>query len=177
MQVRRLLVLLSIGCFVVAAAAPPAAAQDEDKPRSAQDTGAKPKPPEGAKPDGTDAPSDQQEEGKSDDDKKKKKDGLGGLFGSGQFLFIMLGVFVLMYIMMGRGRRKQATRHREMLAALKKGDKVTTRGGIVGTVIELRDNDVTVKVDETNNIRIRFTRWAVLNVGDATKTQKPEGNA
>jgi len=89
------------------------------------------------------------------------------------FLFIMIGGFVLLYVVMGRGRRKRETRRKEMLASLKKGDKVTSIGGIVGTVIEVREDEVTVKVDETSNVRMKFARWAIRGVGTDAKKEGP----
>jgi preprotein translocase subunit YajC len=86
----------------------------------------------------------------------------------------MVGGFILLYVWMGRSRRKQESKRKEMLAALKKGDKVTSIGGIVGTVIEVREDEITVKVDETNNVRMKFARWAIRGVGEAAKTQGPE---
>ena len=97
-----------------------------------------------------------------------------GLFDSPWFLPVMIGGFILLYLWMGRSRRKQETKRKEMLASLKKGDKVTSIGGIVGTVIEVREDDVTVKVDETNNVRMKFARWAIRGVGDEAKTKTPE---
>ena len=82
---------------------------------------------------------------------------------------------MLMWIFMGRGRRKQAARQKKMLAELKKGDKITSIGGIIGTIIEVREDEITVKVDETNNIRMKFTRSAIRGVGDAAKRDNPEG--
>ena len=60
-----------------------------------------------------------------------------------------------------------------MLSSLKKGDKITSIGGIVGTVIEVRDDEVTVKVDETGNVRMKFARWAIRGVGDAARAEDP----
>ncbi len=87
------------------------------------------------------------------------------------FYVILLGGFVLLYFWMGRSRRKQEAKRKEMLAALKKGDKVTTIGGIVGTVIETRPEEVTIKVDENNNVRMKFARWAVRNTGEGAKEE------
>ena len=93
----------------------------------------------------------------------------GGLFGSTQgFLFVMIGFLVLMYFFSSRSRKKQASKRREMLDALSKGDKITTIGGIVGTVVEIKDNEVVVRVDESNNIKLRFITSAVSRVGDAS---------
>jgi preprotein translocase subunit YajC len=87
------------------------------------------------------------------------------------YLFlVLLGGVVLMWIWMGRGRRKQDAKHKEMLANLKKGDKIVSIGGIIGTVIEVRPDEVTVKVDETNNVRMKFTRRAIAAVGEEGRT-------
>lgn len=100
----------------------------------------------------------------------------GSLFGDQWFLFAMLGGIILLYVWMGRGRRKQEAKRQQMLAGLKKGDKVTSIGGVIGTVIEVREDEVLVKVDETNNVRMRFARWAIRGVGETAKTEKPEDN-
>jgi preprotein translocase subunit YajC len=102
------------------------------------------------------------------DDKEKP----GFFKGTGMWI-VLFGAFILMYFWMGRSRRKQESKRREMLESLKKGDKVTSIGGIVGTVIEVREDEVMVKVDETNNVRMRFARWAIRGVGEEAKTEKP----
>jgi len=89
------------------------------------------------------------------------------------FPVILIGGFLLMYLWMGRSKKKQARKRQEMLESLKKGDKVTSIGGVVGTVIEVRDDEVTVKVDENNNVRMKFARWAIRGVGDAAKAENP----
>ena len=89
-------------------------------------------------------------------------------------LFVMLGGVFLLYMFMGRSKRKQAAKRKEMLASLKKGAKVTTIGGIIGTVIEIREDEVTVKVDETNNARLRLTRWAIRGVGEEAKAEEAD---
>ena len=95
--------------------------------------------------------------------------------GPDTYLFVvLLGGVVLMWIWMGRGKRKQETKHKEMLSNLKKGDKIVTIGGIIGTVIEVKPDEVTVKVDETNNVRMKFTRRAIAAVGDGAKTASPD---
>ncbi len=97
-----------------------------------------------------------------------------GLWEGNTMLFVMLGGVFLLYIFMGRSKRKQATKRKAMLSSLKKGAKVTTIGGIVGTVVEVRDDEVVVKVDETNNSRLRLARWAIRGVGEEAKTEGPD---
>jgi len=90
--------------------------------------------------------------------------GPGG-FGDMRFLIIMVAVMALLWWWMGRGRRKEQQKHKEMLNTLKKGDKVTSIGGIIGTVIDVKDKEVVVKVDESSNTRMKFLRSAIRNVG------------
>lgn len=89
-------------------------------------------------------------------------------------MFLLIGAMLLMFVFMGRGKRKKEAQRKEMLSALKKGDRVTTIGGIIGTVMEVRDDEVAVKIDEGNNVRMRFARWAVRGVGDQAKSENPE---
>ncbi len=89
--------------------------------------------------------------------------GAPSLFGP-PFLFIMLAVFVLMMIFSSRSQGKDKKRREQMIAALKKGQRVTTIGGMIGSVVEVRDDQVILKVDENANTRIRFTRSAVQGV-------------
>ena len=96
-----------------------------------------------------------------------------GLFDNKMMLYAM-GAMLLMFIFMGRGKRKTEKKRKAMLAQLQKGDKVTTIGGIVGTVLEVRDDEVTVKIDESSNTRMRFARWAVRGVGVDAKTAEPD---
>jgi len=97
-----------------------------------------------------------------------------GLFGDPMMMFVMIGGMLLLFFWMGRGKRKQEAKRREMLAALKKGDKITSIGGIIGTIVDVREGEVVVKVDENNNIRMRFARWSVRGVGEEAKSETPE---
>jgi len=90
------------------------------------------------------------------------------------FIIILFGGMIFLFYWSSRSRRKQEAKRREMLAALKKGDKVTSIGGIVGTIMEIREDEVTVKVDENNNIRMKFARWAIRGIGDEAKTEAPD---
>ena len=80
-----------------------------------------------------------------------------------QFLpFILL--FVLMYMLLFRGPRKKQQEHQKMVQALQKNDKVRTIGGILGTVIDVKEDEVILKVDESNNTKVRLAPGAVSKV-------------
>jgi len=76
----------------------------------------------------------------------------------------LIGVVLLMYLFMISSKRKAAKQKNDLLGAIKRGDRVQTIGGIIGTVVEARDNEVLVKVDETNNTKIKFSRKAIQRV-------------
>lgn len=80
------------------------------------------------------------------------------------FMLILLGGLALIMIFSTRTQSKERKKRAAMIAALKKGDKVQTVGGIIGSVVEVRDNEVVLKVDENANTRIKFTRAAIQNV-------------
>jgi len=84
-------------------------------------------------------------------------------FGGG-FLFMLLGLMVFMIVMSSMGQRKEKKKREAMLGALAKHDRIQTAGGMIGTVVEIRDQEVVVKVDESTNTKIRFARSAVQQV-------------
>ena len=91
-------------------------------------------------------------------------DGATGLFGGGGFFWILILALVVMMVMTTLGQRRERKKRQAMIEALKKGDRVQTVGGILGSVVEVRDSEVVVKVDENSNTRLRFARSAVQSV-------------
>ncbi len=77
-----------------------------------------------------------------------------------QYVFIAL-IFVMMYFLLFRGPRKKQQQHKQMVQALEKNDKVRTIGGIIGTVVDVKDDEITLKVDESNNTKIKITVAAI----------------
>ena len=76
--------------------------------------------------------------------------------------FVLL--FVLMYMMLFRGPRKQKQEHQKLVASLKKNDRVRTIGGILGVVLDVKDDEVVLKVDESTNTKIRVIPSAIATV-------------
>ena len=64
-------------------------------------------------------------------------------------------IFAIIYFVMIRPKVKQERRHREQIAQLKKGDEVVTAGGVVGEVIHIRDDRVTIKSGESRFVVMR----------------------
>jgi len=70
-------------------------------------------------------------------------------------------IMVVMYVLMFRGPRKQQQQHKQMVQSLKKNDRVRTIGGIFGTIVDIRGDEVVLKVDEQNNTKIKVSTSAI----------------
>jgi preprotein translocase subunit YajC len=89
---------------------------------------------------------------------------LMGLFNN-PLTIIMVGLVVMM-ILMSRGKKGEEKKRQDMLKQMKKGDEVQTIGGVIGKIVDVRDDRVQVKVDETANTKMWFTRNAIHRVID-----------
>lgn len=85
--------------------------------------------------------------------------GAGG--GLAAFLPIIL-MFVIFYFLLIRPQQKKAKAHQEMIANLKKGDRVITSGGIHGTITGLDEASATVEI--ADKVRVKVTRGSIAAV-------------
>ena len=85
----------------------------------------------------------------------------GGAAAFAQFVPLIL-VFLIMYFLIMRPQQKKMRLHREMIAALKKGDNVITQGGIIGKVVGVRDEEIEVEIAQ--GVRIRVVRATIAQV-------------
>lgn len=88
-------------------------------------------------------------------------------------LLLIGGLFIVMIIFSSRAGAKERKRRAEMLSSLSTSDRVQTVGGIIGVVTEIKDDEVTLRVDEASNTRIRFSKGAVSSV--LRKANQPGG--
>ena len=79
-------------------------------------------------------------------------------------LFIIIGM--LFYFLILRPEQKRRRKHGEMLSSLKKNDRILTSSGIYGTVVNVHQDggDVTIKVDESLNVKMRVIRSSIGQV-------------
>jgi len=64
-------------------------------------------------------------------------------------------IFVIFYFLLIRPQKKQQKEHAEMLTALKKNDDVVTAGGIYGTIVNIQDDVVTLRIDENTRMKVQ----------------------
>ena len=77
-----------------------------------------------------------------------------------QFLPFIL-ILVVFYLILFRGPRKKQQQHKRMVQSLRKNDRVRTIGGIIGTVVDIKGDEITLKVDESNNTKIKVASSAI----------------
>jgi preprotein translocase subunit YajC len=99
------------------------------------------------------------------------QDVAGMLGGATQFLPLVL-IFGVFYFLLIRPQQQRAKETRAMLAAIKRGDRVVTGGGIVGTVQRVKENNE-VEVDIAPNVRVTVLRETITSV----VTPKPANDA
>jgi len=80
-------------------------------------------------------------------------------------LFPLILIFVIFYFLLIRPQKTREKEHREILAKLNKNDEVVTSSGIHGTIVNLKDKTVILRVDE--NVKIEIERNCIAYVKKA----------
>lgn len=90
----------------------------------------------------------------------------GGGFGWLSILTIWVPIGVIFYLLLIRPQRIEQQKRQAMLDAVKKNDRVVTIGGVYGVVanVQRESDEVTLRVDENNNTRIRVTMGAIARI-------------
>jgi len=84
-------------------------------------------------------------------------------------------LFAVFYFLIIRPQKKRDKETKDMLSALKKGDKITTIGGIYGRIVDIRDDVVTIEVG-AERTQLLMARWAIRGVvgGEVTNDETPD---
>jgi preprotein translocase subunit YajC len=98
----------------------------------------------------------------------------GGLFDP-QFLLLIMALVLGLIVMSSMGQRRDRKKREAMISAIKKHDRVQTIGGVIGSVVEVKPDYIVLKVDESSNTRITFSRSAIAQV--LTAAPEPAASA
>lgn len=71
-------------------------------------------------------------------------------------------IFVVFYFLLIRPQKKTQDEHKKMVAGLKKNDEVITAGGIHGTIMNVKDTTVTLKVDD--NVKVEVQKGSIMSM-------------
>jgi preprotein translocase subunit YajC len=88
---------------------------------------------------------------------------------------VAIGIFFYFIVMRPqlKSQKNKRKQHEDLMTNLKKNDKVVTIGGIIGTVAEVADDRVTLKIDD--NTRVKFTRSSIQDLlSDRKEADKKE---
>lgn len=96
--------------------------------------------------------------------------GGAGLLGMLPMLLIMVGVFYFMMIRPENKRKKEAE---QLRSNIKNGDKITTIGGICGTVVDVKSDKFVIETS-ADQVRIEFAKWALSTNETAVEAAKEE---
>lgn len=91
--------------------------------------------------------------------------------GLGGTVFMLIGMFALMYFVMIRPENKRKKEAEQMRAALKVGDNITTIGGVTGKVVSIKDDKFVVE-SGADQVRIEFAKWALSTNDTAAAAAK-----
>src|SRR5262245_8004917 len=74
---------------------------------------------------------------------------------------MLVALFVLVIL---PARRRERAQREAIMNNLKKNDEVVTTSGIIGIVANIKDNEVTLKVDESSNVRLRVLKSSIMHI-------------
>jgi len=83
---------------------------------------------------------------------------------SNMLLYVMLPLLLVYMFFMFRGPKKKQQEHKKMVSSMSKNDRVRTIGGIYGTVLDVRDDEIVLKIDESTNTKIKVSPQAIAAV-------------
>jgi len=88
----------------------------------------------------------------------------------------MVLIFVVFYFLLIRPQQKRAKQHKEMLGSIRRGDRIVTGGGILGTVTKVI-SDGELQVEIADGVKVRVDRGLVSNIAAKTDPVKSDGKA
>ena len=84
----------------------------------------------------------------------------------------LIAIVLFMFYMSSNAKRKQERERLALLSNLKRGDRIRMHGGEFGAVVEVKDNRIQIKVDESSNTKIWYAKDAVQGVVKEASTEE-----
>lgn len=80
------------------------------------------------------------------------------------FPAVLLAMIVFMFLSSRSQKKREKREKEEMYARMSRNDRVLTVGGVIGTVVSTKDNEVIVKVDESTNTKMTFLKSSIQRI-------------
>ena len=93
--------------------------------------------------------------------------------GMGSTMIMMVMMVAIFYFMLIRPENKRKKEAEQMRSSVRKGDKITTIGGVIGTVVDVKENNIVIETS-ADQVRIEFAKWAISSNETAAEAKKAE---
>ena len=93
--------------------------------------------------------------------------------GMGSSIFMLIAMLAIFYFMLIRPENKRKKEAEQMRSAVKTGDKITTIGGIIGTVVNVKDDKIVIETS-ADQVRLELAKWAISSNETADEAAKAE---
>ncbi len=87
-------------------------------------------------------------------------------------ILMLVAMFAIFYFMLIRPENKRKKQAEEMRNSLKKGDKITTIGGIVGVIVKVGEDTLVIETSE-DRVRMEIAKWGISTTGVQTTEEAP----
>ena len=102
--------------------------------------------------------------------------GAAGGMGGMSSIIMIVAMFAIMYFLLIRPQKKKEKETKQMIAALGVGDVITTIGGIIGKIVKIKDDEITLVTGVLGNPNerstMRFAKWAIRDVVKKAESKK-----
>ena len=96
-----------------------------------------------------------------------------GAAGMGSSIIMLVAMLAIFYFMLIRPDNKRKKEAEQMRASVKTGDKITTIGGIIGTVVNVKEDKIVIETS-ADQVRIEFAKWAISSNETAAEAAKAQ---
>lgn len=79
-------------------------------------------------------------------------------------IWMLIPFLVIMVLVSVMGQRREKKKRATLMSSIKKHDSVQTAGGIIGAVVEIKDDTIILKIDENSNVRMTFSKSSIVQV-------------
>ena len=93
--------------------------------------------------------------------------------GLGSSIFMIVAMLAVFYFMLIRPENKRKKEAEELRASVKTGDKITTIGGIVGTVVNVKEDRIVIE-SGADQVRLELMKWAISTNETAAEAKRAE---
>ncbi len=96
-----------------------------------------------------------------------------GSAGMGSSIFMLVAMLAVFYFMLIRPENKRKKEAEQMRSSVRNGDKITTIGGIIGTVVNVKEEKIVIETG-ADQVRIELAKWAISSNETAEENAKAE---